>query len=226
MTMKAAEKKSSMSEKAADAPGGGNSKLELDGRWTWKLSALPVRVRLTIRANCSGAFIYQVEISVNKFTNPLAVWPHSCNLEMFCVGSVAMMRARCRLHLRAHVRLRWQLRRWRRDQSGVTAIEFGIVAMPFMMLLFGIISVCLYFFTKFTMENAVWQAARAIRTGQFQQGQGAYSGSARRSQESIQEGPVRQGTQLSSTATKRSSSCRATAAASAASRSPTAPPTA
>jgi Flp pilus assembly protein TadG len=70
------------------------------------------------------------------------------------------------------------LRTWRRDDSGFTAVEFSIVALPFVMLLFGTLSVCLYFFTNFTMENAVWQASRAIRTGQFQQGQGAYSGIA------------------------------------------------
>lgn len=78
--------------------------------------------------------------------------------------------------LRTQVRARSWLRRWQADQSGFTAVEFAMVAMPFVMMLFGIISVCLYFFTTFTMENAVWQAARAIRTGQFQQGQGAYSG--------------------------------------------------
>ena len=59
---------------------------------------------------------------------------------------------------------------------GFTAVEFAIVAMPFLLLLFGIISVCLYFFTNFTIENASWQAARAIRTGQLQQAQGAYAG--------------------------------------------------
>ena len=37
-------------------------------------------------------------------------------------------------------------------------------------------SVCLYYFADFSMENATWQAARAIRTGQLQQAQGAYSG--------------------------------------------------
>ena len=79
-----------------------------------------------------------------------------------------------RTHLRAH----WRLRHWRTDQSGFTAVEFALVALPFVALLFGTISVCLYFFTNFTMENAVWQASRAIRTGQFQQGQGAYSGMA------------------------------------------------
>ncbi len=58
--------------------------------------------------------------------------------------------------------------RWRSDARGVTAIEFAMVAMPFMMLLFGIIGVGLYFFTTFTLENAVEQASRLLRTGQAQ----------------------------------------------------------
>lgn len=66
-------------------------------------------------------------------------------------------------------------RRWQSEQSGATAIEFGMVALPFVLLLFGILSVCLYFFTTFTLENAVWHAARAIRTGQVQQSQGDYA---------------------------------------------------
>jgi Flp pilus assembly protein TadG len=61
------------------------------------------------------------------------------------------------------------LSRWRRDTGGVTAIEFAIVAMPFMMMLFGIIAVGLYFFTLFCMDSAVEQAARLLRTGQAQQ---------------------------------------------------------
>ena len=68
------------------------------------------------------------------------------------------------------------MRRWRGDDSGVTALEFGLVALPFVMLLFGIMSVCLYYFANFTIENAVWQAGRGIRTGQVQQSQGAYAG--------------------------------------------------
>jgi Flp pilus assembly protein TadG len=68
------------------------------------------------------------------------------------------------------------LRRWKRDESGVTAIEFAIVAMPFILLLLGIMWVSLFYFANFTLENAVWQAARAIRTGQVQQSQGAFSG--------------------------------------------------
>lgn len=62
------------------------------------------------------------------------------------------------------------LRRWRRDRSGTTAIEFAFVAGPFLMLLFGILGVGLYFFTTFSLENAVEQTGRLIRTGQVQQG--------------------------------------------------------
>jgi Flp pilus assembly protein TadG len=68
------------------------------------------------------------------------------------------------------------LRRWRRDESGLTAVEFALVAMPFLLLLFGIMSVCLFYFANFTLENAVWQAARAVRTGQMQQSSGDYTG--------------------------------------------------
>lgn len=55
-----------------------------------------------------------------------------------------------------------------RDERGFTAVEFAMVAMPFLMLLFGTIAVGLYFFTTFTLENAVEKAARQIRTGQAQ----------------------------------------------------------
>lgn len=58
--------------------------------------------------------------------------------------------------------------RLRADTRGVTAVEFAMVAGPFLMMLFGIIAVGLFFFTTFTMENAVEQAARFLRTGQAQ----------------------------------------------------------
>jgi len=57
---------------------------------------------------------------------------------------------------------------WRKDDSGVTAIEFAIVGMPFLMFLYGIIGIGLYFFTTFTLENGLEQASRLIRTGQAQ----------------------------------------------------------
>ena len=58
--------------------------------------------------------------------------------------------------------------RFRRDERGFTAVEFAMVAMPFLMLLFGTIGIGLFFFTTFSLENAVEKAARQIRTGQAQ----------------------------------------------------------
>ncbi len=61
------------------------------------------------------------------------------------------------------------LRRLRKDNEGATAIEFAMVAGPFLMLLFGIIGVGLFFFTTFSLENSVETAARQLRTGALQQ---------------------------------------------------------
>jgi len=61
------------------------------------------------------------------------------------------------------------LRRLRADNSGSTAIEFGIVAAPFFALMLALIEVSLVFFANFTLENAVDQASRMIRTGQAQE---------------------------------------------------------
>ncbi len=60
------------------------------------------------------------------------------------------------------------LHRFRADPSGVTAIEFGIVAAPFFALMVALIEVSLVFFANFTLENAVDKASRMIRTGQAQ----------------------------------------------------------
>jgi Flp pilus assembly protein TadG len=62
------------------------------------------------------------------------------------------------------------------DDRGTAAIEFAFISVPFFMLVFGIFKVCLLFFTTFSLENAVWQASREMRTGQFQSGSGAYAG--------------------------------------------------
>ena len=61
-----------------------------------------------------------------------------------------------------------RVRNWRRDVSGTTAIEFGIVGVPFLMMCFGIITVGLHFLTTYSLENGVERAGRLIRTGQAQ----------------------------------------------------------
>ncbi|WP_417768461.1 TadE/TadG family type IV pilus assembly protein [Stappia sp.] len=53
-----------------------------------------------------------------------------------------------------------------RNKEGTTAIEFGFVAIPFLMLLFGTIEIGLAFFADQVLSNAVLDAARTIRTGQ------------------------------------------------------------
>ena len=55
-----------------------------------------------------------------------------------------------------------------RNSSGASALEFAIVAGPFLLLLFGILAVGLVFAANMTLENAVEQGARLIRTGQAQ----------------------------------------------------------
>ncbi|PLX34390.1 MAG: pilus assembly protein [Hyphomicrobiales bacterium] len=56
------------------------------------------------------------------------------------------------------------------DQSGVTAVEFALIAPPFFALLLALFEVGLVFFSGSVLENAVNDAARLIRTGQAQQG--------------------------------------------------------
>lgn len=52
--------------------------------------------------------------------------------------------------------------------DGATAIEFALVSIPFLGLLFAIFETALVFFTAQTVEAATSQAARNIMTGQAQ----------------------------------------------------------
>ena len=61
-------------------------------------------------------------------------------------------------------------RRFARHEEGATAIEFGIVAAPFLALMFAILETALVFFASQTLETAVADSARLIMTGQAQQG--------------------------------------------------------
>ncbi|QFT34259.1 TadE-like protein [Labrenzia sp. THAF82] len=56
----------------------------------------------------------------------------------------------------------------RKDESGATAIEFGLVAIPFFLILFGIVEVGLIHMVNRMLDNAVIEASRMIRTGQAQ----------------------------------------------------------
>lgn len=62
-------------------------------------------------------------------------------------------------------------RRWRAflaDRQGSTAVEFALVATPFIGLLVGIIQTFLVFFAQQLLETAVNQSSRLILTGEAQ----------------------------------------------------------
>lgn len=59
-------------------------------------------------------------------------------------------------------------RRLSGDRKGSTAVEFAIIALPFLALLGAILETALVFFAGMMMEHALSQSAREIRTGQLQ----------------------------------------------------------
>lgn len=58
--------------------------------------------------------------------------------------------------------------RFRRSDGGATAVEFGLLAVPFFSLMFAIMEVALVFWSGQVLETATATAARQIYTGQFQ----------------------------------------------------------
>ncbi len=59
-------------------------------------------------------------------------------------------------------------RRFARHQKGAAAVEFALVAVPFLALLFAIIETALVFFAGQTLESAASDAGRLVMTGQAQ----------------------------------------------------------
>jgi Flp pilus assembly protein TadG len=57
---------------------------------------------------------------------------------------------------------------FRADQSGASAIEFAIVAVPLIWLILATMQVGLLYSANYSLENATAQGARLIRTGQAQ----------------------------------------------------------
>lgn len=57
---------------------------------------------------------------------------------------------------------------WRRRDDGVVAVEFALLAMPFFILIVGLIEICLFFAAGVVLEGGANEAGRLIRTGQAQ----------------------------------------------------------
>jgi Flp pilus assembly protein TadG len=65
-------------------------------------------------------------------------------------------------------RLRVLRRRYKSDSEGATAIEFAIVALPFLGLIFGILELALVFFTSAVLTQSIGDTGRLVRVGAFQ----------------------------------------------------------
>jgi Flp pilus assembly protein TadG len=55
-----------------------------------------------------------------------------------------------------------------RDSKGATAVEFALIAAPFLAIIVALIQTFLVFFAQSVLENAVRQSSRQILTGQVQ----------------------------------------------------------
>jgi Flp pilus assembly protein TadG len=61
-----------------------------------------------------------------------------------------------------------QRRRFVRDQRGATAVEFGLLALPFFAIIGAILETSVVFLSGQVLESAVQDTSRYIRTGQAQ----------------------------------------------------------
>ena len=59
-------------------------------------------------------------------------------------------------------------RAFARDDRGVTAVEFGILALPFFTIIFAILETTMVFLAGQVLDGAVEDASRQIKTGQAQ----------------------------------------------------------
>lgn len=60
----------------------------------------------------------------------------------------------------------------KRRARGATAVEFALIATPFLALLFGMFEVLMVFLVQTTLDSAITDASRLIKTGQANAGVG------------------------------------------------------
>jgi Flp pilus assembly protein TadG len=80
---------------------------------------------------------------------------------------IARMQARL-VGAAAHLRASAIARRFVRQQDGTTAVEFSLIAAPFLALVFAIMETAIVFFAGQALETAAADSARLIMTGQAQ----------------------------------------------------------
>ena len=57
-----------------------------------------------------------------------------------------------------------------RNEDGAAAVEFALVAVPFLLFVLGLLGMGLYFLADTSLENGVEGAARKLRTGEAEKG--------------------------------------------------------
>jgi Flp pilus assembly protein TadG len=88
-------------------------------------------------------------------------------IEFGCLSMIENMQARPTVRRKA-LRCVAAACRLIRREDGAAAVEFGLVAVPFLAMVFAIIETALVFFAGQTLETAAADSARLILTGQAQ----------------------------------------------------------
>src|SRR3954462_13979159 len=55
-----------------------------------------------------------------------------------------------------------------RDESGVTVVEFGLLAIPFFTIIFAILQTAILFLAMQVLDSAIEDASRMVKTGRAQ----------------------------------------------------------
>jgi len=74
------------------------------------------------------------------------------------------------MHKYRTARLQKFAARFARAERGATAIEFAMISLPLMVLIFGVVELAMVLVVATSLESAVESAGRLIRTGEFQTG--------------------------------------------------------
>ncbi len=61
------------------------------------------------------------------------------------------------------------VKRWKKNKDGAVTVEFGLIFIPFILLVLGIIELALMFTAATMLEGGTHAAARVLRTGQAQE---------------------------------------------------------
>lgn len=69
---------------------------------------------------------------------------------------------------RLRAKLARSVLRFHRDRRGVTAVEFGLVAVPFFAMMLAMMTIGMHYLTYHSLERGLVDAARSLRTGEAQ----------------------------------------------------------